>query len=220
MATNPSFQLGRRRRLHQGEILRDIDFIEYAVQRRGNIEISTITFPYVVVLTQDCDLQQDYGVRWSRKNKPRNHDKKLFSALVAPLYNCAHFLLGEHLSDLSMTMQKVDSSTNQQNLRNNMLPRYHYLGFDRTAPLVPSVVDFKHYFSVNIEHMKMDIRRKFVCRLAPLHREDLSQRFAAFLSRIGLPDPATPKPISKPQHKSDPTTSPTSPAATKPGQTP
>jgi hypothetical protein len=194
MATSPGIQLGRRRRLHQGEILRDVDFIEYAVQRHGIIEISVITFPNVVVLTQDCDLQQDYGVRWSRTERPKNHDKKLFSALVAPLYNYDHFLLGEHLSDLGMSMQKVDSKTNKQNLHNNMLPRYHYLGFGKSAPIVPSVVDFKHYFSVNIEHMKRDIRTKFVCRLAPLHREDLSQRFAAFLSRIGLPDPGKPKP--------------------------
>lgn len=117
MATSPDFQLGRRRRLHQGEILRDIDFIEYAVQRRGNVKISTITFPYVVVLTQDCDLQQDYGVRWSRKHKPKNHDKKLFSALVAPLYNRDHFLAGEHLSDISMSMQKIEGDTTKNNLR-------------------------------------------------------------------------------------------------------
>ena len=165
-----------------------MDFIEYAVERKGVVEISTISFPYVVILTQDCDLEQDYKVRWARKQQPKNEDKRLFSALVAPLYNLEHFVAGEHLSEIGMEMRKVNGRTETRHLKNNMLPRYHYLDFDSKAPLVPSVVDFKHYFSVNIEYVKRDLASKFVCRLGPLHREDLSQRFSAFLSRIALPE--------------------------------
>lgn len=189
----PVVQLGWRSRIHQGEILKEVEFIESAVQREGIVEISTITFPYVVVLTQDCDLEQDYGVRWSRKRRPKNHDKKMFSVLVAPLYNFEHFVRGEHLSELRLSMRKIDSGTTKNHIRNNELPRYHYLAFDDAAPLVPSIVDFKHYFSVNIEQVKINKKLKFVCRLAALHREDLSQRFAAFLARIGLPDPPAKK---------------------------
>jgi hypothetical protein len=41
--------------------------------------------------------------------------------------------------------------------------------------------------------------KNFVCRLSALFREDLSQRFAAYLSRIGLPEIAQPAPAAPAQ---------------------
>lgn len=179
---------GRKRRVCQGDIFRDVPFIEWAAEKSGVIEISEIIFPLCVVLTQDCDLNQDYRVRWARKST-RDEDKKLFSVIVAPLYNIEHFYKGEHLSALNMKMAEINKKrTPGTNLRNNESPRYHYLDFPDEIRIVNSVVDFKHYFTVNVEFLKKHMRSKFVCRLAPLFREDLSNRFAAFLSRIGLPD--------------------------------
>ena len=71
-------------RICQGDIYKDVEFIEYAIEKAGVIEISKIVFPFVVVLTQDCDLNQDYKVR---RKETSNHDKKLISVNVAPLYN-------------------------------------------------------------------------------------------------------------------------------------
>lgn len=70
----------------------------------------------------------------------------------------------------------------------NERPRYHYLDFPDDIQIVPSIVDFKHYFSVSITYLNKVRPQKFVCRLSELFREDLSQRFAAYLARIGLPD--------------------------------
>ena len=174
-------------RVCQGDILRDIEFLEYVTEKNGFIEVSKITFPYVIVLTQDCDLEQDYKVRWSQK-KPSTEDKRLFSVLVAPLYNVEHVYAGEHLSELNMEMERINKSkTPGQKLRNNETPRYHFLTFPDDVPLVDSVIDFKHYFSVNVEYLKNIKREQFACRVAELYREDISQRFASFLSRIGLP---------------------------------
>ena len=181
-------KLSIKHRVCQGDIYRDIAFIEYAVERKGVIEFSQIVFPLVVVLTQDCDLEQDYRVRWSRR-KATNHDKKLFSVIVAPLYNAEHVYKGEHLSELSMTMASINKSkTPGEFLRKNEIPRYHFLAFPEGIPIVASIIDFKHYFTVNVEYLKRNQKSKFVCRLGPLYREDLSQRFSGFLSRIGLPD--------------------------------
>jgi hypothetical protein len=87
-----------------------------------------------------------------------------------------------------MKMEPVPKKGNSGNfLRHNERPRYHYLEFPPSIPLVPSVIDFKHYFSVNIKYLKKIKRTNFVCQLSELHREDVSQRFASFLARIGLP---------------------------------
>ena len=48
--------------------------------------------------------------------------------------------------------------------------------------------DFKHYFSVSVAYLEKLRPKHFVCRLSELYREDLSQRFAAYLARIGLPN--------------------------------
>jgi hypothetical protein len=41
----------RLRRASQGDIFRDIECIEYVVERRGILEVRKIVFPFVVVLT-------------------------------------------------------------------------------------------------------------------------------------------------------------------------
>jgi hypothetical protein len=49
-------------------------------------------------------------------------------------------------------------------------------------------VRMPHYFSVNISYLEQIRPTNFVCQISELFREDLSQRFAAFLARIGLPN--------------------------------
>ena len=49
--------------VHQGDIITNVEYIEYADVIDGNIEISKINFPKVIVLTQECDSVQDYSNR-------------------------------------------------------------------------------------------------------------------------------------------------------------
>jgi hypothetical protein len=175
-------------RICQGDIFRDIEFLEYAVESNGTFEISKIVFPIVITLTQDCDLEQDSRSR-SLGVTAKSQDKLLFSILVAPLYNAEHVYVGDHLSELQMKMQEINKGkTPGQNLRKNDTSRFHYLEFPSSIPIVPSVIDFKHYFSVNVAYLKKVKRKQFVCKVGDLFREDISQRFASFLSRIGLPE--------------------------------
>jgi len=176
-------------RTSQGDVFREIECIEYVAEKNGVVEVSKIVFPLVVVLTQDCDLEQDARYRGRRESRPSNQDKKLFSVLVAPLYNAEHVFQGEHLAELGLTMTSINRGrTEGKTLMQNERPRYHYLDFPADIPVVPSIADFKHYFSVSIAYLNKVRPQNFVCRLSELFREDLSQRFAAYLARIGLPD--------------------------------
>ncbi len=175
-------------RVSQGDILRNVDHIEYLSEKQGNIELSKIVFPLVIVLTQDCDLAQDYKFRWSRYVS-KTEDKLLLSVLVAPIYNVEHVYTGEQLTELGMRMEQISrKKTPGRCLRNNETPRFHYLEFESGAPIVPSVIDFKHYFSVNVVYLKKLKATNFVCQISELYREDVSQRFSSFLGRIGLPN--------------------------------
>lgn len=178
----------RSSRIVQGDIIRNVEYVEYISERAGQLEVSKIVFPLVVVLTQDCDLAQDYTFRW-RRAAATTEDKWLLSVLVAPLYNVEHIYTGVHLSELKMKMQVIPrDATMGKLLRSNQNPRYHYLDFGPEIPIVPSVVDFKQYFSVNVTYLKKLKVSNFVCQLSSLYREDLSHRFSSFLARIGLPE--------------------------------
>ncbi|MBC8204247.1 hypothetical protein ISS30_05250 [bacterium] len=169
----------------QGDIIRDFEYPEFKIKRNGLLDISKFKFPLIIVLTQDCDLEQDHI---SRREDKKNQDKYLISVLVAPIYNYEHFLLGQHLSETGFTSGPFSSSkTKKKMLKDNQIPRYHYLEFPENIELVPGIIDFKHYFSVNIKYLEDNKKKHFVCKVSELFREDVSNRFANFLSRIGLP---------------------------------
>ncbi|AKB56925.1 hypothetical protein [Methanosarcina barkeri] len=196
-------------RVCQGDIYKNIEYIESIYENdeeeEGVIEISKIIFPYVIVLTQDCDLSQDFSFRDKSESKDEelctlaqdaksenkfksDDDKIMLSVLVAPLYNVENVYLGVHLEKLNKKMQIINKNkTPGNNLRTNSNPRYHYLEFPNDVQLVPSVIDFKHYFSVDVNYLYKVKNTKFVCKVSELYREDISHRFASFLSRIGLP---------------------------------
>ena len=191
-------------RIQQGDIISDVEYIEYADVEDGVVKISKIRFPHVIVLSQECDLTWDYESRdRQRKNQQEgNQDKFLFTVIVAPLYNYQQFLNGEHLSELGLTMRKLPSQkkkTENKYLRNNEIPRYHFLDFPNDVSIVDSVVDFKHYFTVNITRLEVHKETHFVCSLPTLFRERIAQRFANYLTRIGLPDVKQPDDLSATQ---------------------
>jgi len=174
-------------RIRQGDVFRDVEFFESAVEQEGIIKISKINFPLIVVLTQDCDLEGDYLRRHAENNKDQN--KCLLSVIVAPLYNFEHFRLGQHLTEINLTMMTFQKGhTPYKNIQDNQNPRYHYLEFPRGIGIIPfTVIDFKHYFTVTITYLESIRSTNFICKIQQLYREDISQRFASFLSRIGLP---------------------------------
>ena len=184
-------------RINQGDIYRDVEYFENIEVINSEIKISKIVFPLVVILTQDCDLQQDSVYRIEETLTPNTDNSKLFSVIVAPLYNEELFLAGEHLNDsktITMKMvgiprynKKKKQTTQYNNLVQNKTPRYHHLAFNK-IDIVDSIIDFKHYFTVNIDNLMKEKDSKFVCKISELYREDVSQRFASFLSRIGLPN--------------------------------
>ena len=174
-------------RLSQGDILRDVEHVEYVHEKEGVVEVARIVFPFAVVLTQDCDLAQDPRFQdGARGEGAAPDDKWLLSVLLAPMYNASHVFAGDHLSDLKMTMQRIPSDPKRK-LKRNETPRYHYLEFSDETPIPPVVIDFKHYFSANAEYLRELSGSKLLCRIPFLFREDLSQRFASYLSRIALP---------------------------------
>lgn len=176
-------------RISQGDLIKDVEYIEYVIEKNGNIEVSKINFPLIIVLTQDCDLNQDHEFRKNATQKSTN-DKQLMSILVAPIYNVDHFYDGTHLSEIGLKMEPFEKRPKKSKNKlfvDNEISRYHNLKFPDGVPIVESVIDFKHYFSVNVQYIENLKKTNFIGKVFELYREDISHRFSAFLSRIGLP---------------------------------
>lgn len=187
MANVRALKTRKHTRVAQGDIIRDIECIEYVVEKDDIVEVSKIVFPLVIVLTQDCDLEQDFSLKKQLTQSSESHDKLLFSVLIAPLYNADAAFAGDHLTELKMKMQRINSDRKRV-VKNNEVPRYHYLDLGEKIAVPPQVIDFKHFFSVNLLYLEKRKKAQFVCHIGDLFREDISQRFSSYLSRIGLPN--------------------------------
>jgi len=195
------------KRIRQGDIIGDVRYFESFKIDSKVLELNYIDFPYVYVITQECDLDLEKASRGKElKNNNGNIEyddnsnpiidvnKSLVSVLVAPIYNFDIFSDGVHLVELCKK-DKIDPNTYKVNPlskkdkkkhKENKYSRYHYLEFNSTT-FSPSIIDFKHYFSINLEYLEELKKSNYVFTVDRLFREQISLRFACFLARIGLP---------------------------------
>lgn len=141
-----------------GEILEGIEDQEYLL----DVEIFTYD---VVIMSQSCDLEQE----------------KLDLVLVCPHWS---------LEDFASRNDYFKSSRGKEDLRRGNVPGYHLLnkcdleGWAKDA----RVVDFRNVYSLPYAFLKkLAERRQERLRLLPPYREHLSQAFARFFMRVGLP---------------------------------
>ncbi len=73
-------------------------------------------------------------------------------------------------------------------IKKNRYPRYHFIESDSNFKVPELVVDFKHYAAIQREWIYSQFSECYFASLKPLFREALSQRFAYYISRIGLPE--------------------------------
>jgi hypothetical protein len=176
-------------RIHQCDIFRNVPFYESYSEKNGLFELSVLEFPFAIILTQECDLEQNSKERAAYIQKDVSiikHDKFLVSLLCAPLYNAEHLFSGEHLSLLNISSEKKNSD-HRNYIKTNREPRYHFIEFEDSSELVPSIIDFKHYFSLSLQYLENNMHNR-LCSIRPIYREAISQRFSNYLSRIGLPE--------------------------------
>jgi hypothetical protein len=189
-------------RVVQGDILKDIMFFEWDIASSDPNDISLIenNLRYVVVFSQDCDLDHDFKNR-SNQNAEKQ-DAYLQSILVCPAYLKEDFKAGEHLkkqqnardeydgrlqqgSDLQMETKGGD---NWKRILKNLDPRYHSLQGDEQFLVPDLIIDFKHYYTLPVNYLYRIYEGHYVASLEELFRESLCQRFSFYLSRIGLPE--------------------------------
>lgn len=172
----------------QGAIYRDVTVLPTIPlnDTDSEDELTVIDYNYAVMLTQECDLERDF---YSHQGDPEKHDKFLPSLLLAPAYLAQSLRNGEHLADIGLKMQHINSDR-WRVVKRNGNKRYHYLTKDTDFGVPALVIDFKHYFTIPRDNLYRQLvnAEHYVASLDVPFREHLSSRFTHYLSRIGLPE--------------------------------
>jgi len=171
-----------KKRIYQGDIYKDIT-LQFAEQKDGDLLVQTINLVYVCVLTQDCDLQQDFDNRARDEGK---HNNYLPCILICPAYQAKKFRVGEHISEQRMRTFNEKEFTKLRN--NDSERRYHWLPEDSQFYIPEIIIDFKHYYAIPRHILYSLFEKNYIATIIPLFRENLSHRFSNYLSRIGLPE--------------------------------
>lgn len=171
-------------RICQGDILENFN---YTLTNNEDKAVVCLNLPYVIVLSQNCDLEQDFNQRnASPGSKVENEDKFLQSILICPGYIAEQFRTGEHLKNLGMTMCNWGSNL-WRHIKANQNERFHFLQMDTEMGVPNLVIDFKHFYTIPREDIYKIYSSNYLVSIKPLFRESVSQRFSYYLSRIGLP---------------------------------
>ncbi len=164
--------------------MRDLSFIsgEPLSNVEAEVEISDDS-TYWIVMSQDCDLNQDFN---QRKETKTRDSKNIRSILICPAYPARKFYSGQHIP--GWALETFNDKKVKKIIRNDEYKRYHYLKGDEDLGVPELVIDFKHFYTIPVEVAYRQRSNAYLVTLNELHREDLSHRFSHFLSRIGLPD--------------------------------
>lgn len=174
-------------RIYQGDILRDLSFVIIG----ENEEAIELSFQYVVVLSQDCDLQQ--GSNLHLNDVQCDGECKLFNqflhtVLIAPAFPAEILRSGKHLESIYNIKADSINSRSWKIVTQNQNSRYHYLPPESASQIPELVIDFKAYYALSYDYFLKKHKDCYLATVNELFRERLSQRFANYINRIGLPE--------------------------------
>lgn len=177
--------------IRQGEILSNVLQHKINTESIGHpelTEVDQVIHVLAIVLSQDCDLEQDFTAR-QRLSEAGAFADPLDERLLPNILLCFLATEGSILATLPA------GTTIRNRFWQNKEDRYQFLrgvepNQDAQNAGIPGLgIDFRRYFTVPTDELyrQLDFSCVRRCRLAPQYLEHLSCRFANFLSRVGLP---------------------------------
>lgn len=191
-------------RLHQGEILVGLVRVRQAVASIGaeQISVDEISHPFLIVVTQDCDLAQDADARQSVMKAANAPDllndpefRKAFDG--APRLKIENVLICEAMATDERKEIVPPGKDIWKRITQNKDERYQCLEAapaecDTKGQGIPSIsCDFKRYLTIPADELYRRIELAQVerrTRLVTPYAEHLLQRFFSFQTRIPLPE--------------------------------
>lgn len=170
-------------RLCQGDIFQKFEFINIVENKTAQ----KTYLPYIVVITQDCDLERiaDFKFNPAMLTKANQYLPNILFLAGFPAQQAKD---GEHLKELFNIETDPIGGDKWKMLKHNKLERYHFLETHLDLQVPDLVIDFKLYFSIPTQQFLENSKNKYLATISELFRESLNQRFTNYLGRIGLPE--------------------------------
>lgn len=170
--------------LRQGEIISDLPELRLNLDRfvsTGEAVLDIETHPYAIVVSQDCDLMQDYD---ARQGKDVAADKLLPNILFCEATTAA-LLRGRSDINKDVWRRAVTNKNERYQVLEAVPSELDALGVG-----LPALgVDFKRYFSLPREeaYHRVSAEASRRCRLINPYLEHFCTRFFYFQYRVALP---------------------------------
>ena len=166
----PWYTIVEGSQLEQGDILLHCSLVvpvtQPAIQDVGNTIVGDIVTHDVIVMTQSCDL---------------THEGKLDDVILCPHWS---------IKDASQMDPGLAKNKALEIVRKGYRPRYHLLAASDQADMMVGarIIDFGRVFSLPKSYLQEYAGRVGKrLRLCPPYREHMSQAFARYFMRVGLP---------------------------------
>lgn len=181
--------------IRQTELLKDVVELQAVGPRlsgqEGRVSIRRVEHPLVIVLSQDCDLEQDFNLRFPKEAEPTSRDE----ADITP--GClSHVILCDAWSEeeYRRRLPKGINSYDRRKIGSNQNERYHRLesatiGEDGEE-IDELFIDFRRFFALPSADLYDQVDGKDESRVACLpayHLHDLAQRFFSYQARVAVP---------------------------------
>lgn len=151
--------------LAQGDVLEDCPVLIPVAEMESDTPQAAVQTYDVVVMTQSCELEQN----------------RADLVLVCPL---------QPLAEAGNQEPSLFRGKGRERLRRGEYPGYHLLNKATTGTISRdyAIVDFRNVYGVPLPFLREFARQRDKrLRLLPPYREHLSQAFARFFMRVGLP---------------------------------
>jgi len=173
--------------LRQGEILSDLRRLipepGSVLGDPANLKADVMVHRFAVILSQDCDLAQDYEARSATQQDAKSDNRKL---------TCVHFCDAIPIDELR---EQIDNRRVWDFAPKNKNERYQFLrgvqpDEDALGQGIPSGLglDFKRYFCLTVDDVyaqAKQLKNRRTVLLTP-YAEHLSVRFFNYQARIAL----------------------------------
>ncbi len=180
------------RPIMQGDIYKNVKYSYIDSEDDAGVNVVEFEFPLAVIISQACDAISMEQIITEQKGKPA---KFMPSILLCPIYDRTVAKNGDHLIDafskLDLVLVKEDiyHSDDYKVAQRDWHYRLHALEvvIDGKGVINNAIIDFKHYFTVPMSYL-VKHKEDRLFHLDDLYAEQLSLKFATFISRVAIPD--------------------------------
>ena len=170
-----------------------LDLTEYravALDAEGALEYVVVQHDVVVVMSQDCDLEQDCDVRFPADREPAPAEE-----VELGVNTLVQVLLATRTPRLRSRPSSITSgSRDWRRVRQNQNERYHHfeaaaIGTAGENMIEALYLDFRKHFTVPTGFLydpiaAGDVKRRAI--VPAIHSHDLMHRFYGFQSRVAI----------------------------------